>query len=204
MNGKPAKAASVILSAFLALLLGGCSGAEGKLLVTRANFQAARGMRGDAINLYMRALEHETAAPYAEYGLGLLFLGMGEDAAAAARFAETQRLLETEPAGLHRELRYRNHYARGMVFFGSGDFPGAAASFRDALRVSGGRLEAMRNLELSLKSVEAKNSAAAGPGEGGGVTEATTPVFEYVRQKEVEQWKSREWPEEEHEPGDDR
>jgi Ca-activated chloride channel family protein len=182
----------------------GCSEAEGKLLVTGANFQAAKGRRGEAIGLYMKALEHGAAAPYAEYGLGVAFMEMGEDAAADGRFAESLRLLESEPAGLHRELRYRNHYARGMVFFSKGDFSGAADSFRDALRVSPGRPEAMRNLELSLMSLERDGAAGAGTGEVGGETEAMTLMFEYIRQREVEQWKSREWPEEEHEPGNDR
>jgi len=201
---KPAPALCV-LAVSLAILASGCSDSRGRLLVMRANFNASGGSHARAIGLYLQALEHPAAAPYAEYGLGLLFFAMEEEAAALGRFAETARLLEVAPEGLHRELRYRNHYNAGVVLFSKGDFDGAASAFREALRVSPGRVEAMRNLELSLMSVERRDDRpAAGAGTEGGATEAMTLMFEYIRQREVEQWRSRDWPEEEYAPGDDR
>jgi len=211
---KPGKAEprkTAVRRAFAALLfallplLGGCAEAPGRLLVMRANFMTARGMYTEAIALYMEALEHPGAAPYAEYGLGLIFFALGEDAAALNRFLEADRILETLPDALHRELRYRNHYNTGMVLFGKGDFDGAAESFRNALRISGGRIEAMRNLELSLMSIERESGSGVGQGGGDGTgTEAMALTFRHIQRREVEQWRNREWPEEEYVAGDDR
>ncbi|MCL2599992.1 MAG: tetratricopeptide repeat protein, partial [Treponema sp.] len=119
----------------------------------------------------------------------------------------TGRILETQPDTLHRELRYRNHYNTGMVLFSKGDFAGAADSFRQALRVNSGRLEAMRNLELSLMSIEREGASGIGGGgedDGTGTgTEAMALVFQHIRQREVDQWRNREWPEDEYVPGGD-
>ena len=192
------------LALAMPLLLGGCTDSAGRLLVMRANFLAARGMHIDAMSLYLDAAEYGVAAPYAEYGLGLIFFALGEESAALNRFAEAGRILETLPDGLHRELRYRNHYNTGMVLFSKGDFAGAADSFRQALRVSSGRIEAMRNLELSLMSIEREDSAGVGGNGGGTASEAMTLMFQHIQQREVEQWRGREWPDEERVPGDDR
>jgi len=205
-DGLSRKATLCALILVLPLLAGGCAEAPGRLLIARANIMSARGTYTEAISLYLEALGHPGVAPYAEYGLGLVFFAMGEDAAALSRFAEAERKLEALPDALHRELRFRNHYNTGMVLFSKGDFPGAASSFRQALRVSSGRIEAMRNLELSLMSIEREEELSVGEGGNGGgtQTEAMSLVFQYIQQREVEQWRSREWPEEDYAPGDDR
>ncbi|MCL2557057.1 MAG: tetratricopeptide repeat protein [Treponema sp.] len=188
-------------------LLSGCadtiSGARGRLLVARANVAFERGRTDQAIGLYLRALEYEAAAPYAEYGLGLIFFSLGEDAAALGRFERAAEELGALPESLHRELRFRNHYNSGVVLFGKGDFDGAAGSFRDALRISGGRAEAMRNLELSLLSIEQETSARSRAGASE-QSEAMSLAFDRIRQMEAERWRGRQWPEEEPAPGDDR
>ena len=197
-------AATCILLLALPLFFGGCAEAPGRLLIMRANFMSARGMYTDAISLYLEALEHRGVEPYAEYGLGLVFFALGEETAALNRFAAAERILETLPDTLHRELRYRNHYNTGMVLFSKGDFAGAANSFRQALRVSSGRIEAMRNLELSLMSIERDDGSGIGGNGEGTTTEAMALAFQYIQQREVEQWRSQEWPEEDYAPGDDR
>jgi len=200
-------AVAIAALAALPALLGGCGDAPGKLLVTRANFLSARGMHAEAMHLYLQALGHEAVAPYAEYGLGLAFLSLGEEAAALGRFAEAARMLDDLPENLHRELRFRNHYNTGMVLFIKGDFAGAAESFREALRASGGRIEAIRNLELSLLSIEREappGAAGGGAGEGGDAAGAMALAFQHIQRREVEQWRNREWPEEERGPGNDR
>jgi len=195
----------LVLACLCTLALAACD-APGKLQVMRANSLVARGSHSEAILLYLRALEHPASAPYAEHGLGTAFHVMGEDAAALDRFAGVARALDALPEGRHRELRFRNHYNAGVVLFGEGDFDGAAAAFRDALRVSGGRLEAMRNLELSLMSREAEGDRGGGGGRGaaGATTEAMELTFGHLRAAEVERWRGREWPEEDRTPGDDR
>jgi len=187
----------------LVLTLSGCGGAEGRLLVMQGNFQAARGQHTRATVLYMQALDRPESAPYAEYALGNTFFTLDEAEAALSRFAEAQRLLDEEPSGLHRELRYRNHYNRGIALFSRADFEGAAAAFRNALRAVPGRPQAMRNLELSLLSQERRPPESEGD-NGNGNSEALETTFRYLMQREARQWENRQWPEEESIPGDDR
>jgi Ca-activated chloride channel family protein len=169
------------------------SPAAGKLMLLRGNFLSARGLYTEAILAYLEALEYDETAPYAEYGLGSACLALDEDAAALQRFAAAEERLAGMPREDHRELLYRINYNRGVVRFHAGDFSAAAEEFRAALETDGSRIEAKRNLELSLLSMTGR-SASAAPG----VNLAEEPtgsqaLFEYIRQKEQDQWKSREW-----------
>ena len=179
------------------LLMCGCSRMGGKLLVMDANFQNARGMYIRAISSYMKARDYAEAAPYSEFGLGSVYFALGEEKAALDRFAEAETMLESFDPATSRELRYRIHYNTGVVLFSEGDFSGAIDSFRKALKVDGGKKEAKRNLELSIRSLARENPSDSGKGGGENQNESMTALFEYVRQKEYNQWKSREWQKEE-------
>ena len=185
------------------LLVCGCSRISGKLLIMDANFQNARGMYTRAISSYMRARDDAEAVPYSEFGLGSVYFALGEEKAALDRFAEAETVLESFNPAVGRELHYRIHYNTGVVLFSMGDFSGAIDSFRKALKVDGGKNEAKRNLELSIRSLAREN--ASGGGKSGGETENESMIalFDYVRQKEYNQWKSREWQKEENTDGPD-
>jgi Ca-activated chloride channel family protein len=187
--------AVVVMAA--ACLLGSCSRISGKLLIMEANFLASRGRHNEAAMAYLRALGDQDAAPYAEYGLGSAYYALDEDRAALERFADLRQMLETLPLDEHRELRYRLQYNTGVVLFGRGDFPGAAGYFREALRIDPGRIEAKRNLELSLRSIARKNSAGGQAEQRQTESESRAALFDYIRQKETGQWQSRDWGEEE-------
>lgn len=181
------------------LLLCGCSGVSGKLLVMEGNFQKSRGMYTGAIASYLKALAYAEAAPYSEFGLGSVYFAMGEERAALERFAQAGNLLEAFPPDSGQELRYRIHYNTGIVLFSDGDFSGAVDSFREALKIDGGKKEAKRNLELSIRALVRENTsnAPAGSGSGNeGEDESMAVLFGYIRQKETNQWKSREWQQE--------
>jgi Ca-activated chloride channel family protein len=156
-----------------------------------ANVLSAGGMYTEAIEAYLKALEYEEAAPYAGYGLGSVYYSLDEGAAALGRFADSQEILDTLPPAAHRELRYRISYNTGVVLFGGGDFAGAAAAFREALRLDPGRLEAKRNLELSLLSLTRETGGRAEPRREESTGRAA--LFEYLRHKEQNRWQSREW-----------
>jgi len=145
----------------------------------------------------MKARDYAEAAPYSEFGLGSVYFAMGEEKAALDRFAEAEIMLESFDPATSRELRYRIHYNTGVVLFSEGDFSGAIDSFRKALKVDGGKKEAKRNLELSIRSLARENPSDSGKGGGENQNESMTALFEYVRQKEYNQWKSREWQKEE-------
>jgi Ca-activated chloride channel family protein len=192
-----------VLSAALLVLLSSCSGVSGKLRVIEGNFYYARGMYSGAAASYSRALEDGEAAPYAEYGLGTAVFSRDGGNAALEQYAAAEHKLETAPAEEHRELRYRIAYNSGLVFFGQGDYGAAAKAFRRALELDGSRIEAKRNLELSLLSLSRDNGGTGQKKQDGPPGEAEAALFEYLRLKEQNQWKSRTWIEEENFSGPD-
>ncbi|MCL2440742.1 MAG: VWA domain-containing protein [Treponema sp.] len=169
---------------------------EGKLLLLEANYLSSLGRFDDALVPYHKALNHKDAAPYAEYGLGLTYylLDMGE--IALQRYGDSQNLLENFHNNEHRELRYRNHYNSGIIFFEEGDYESAVNSFREALRMDPKRLDAKRNLELSIMSISMESKT---DNRTEGQQEQREILFEYLKQEEQQLWRSREWaPEEPH------
>jgi Ca-activated chloride channel family protein len=171
----------------------------------QANFNNSRGMYSEAISSYMKANEYPETAPYAEYGLGTVYFTLGEEKAARERFAEAGRMIDMIGPAAGRELHYRIHYNTGVVLFSEGNFSGAVDSFREALKIDGGKKEAKRNLELSIRSLERERGSGGGRngGENKSESESRTALFEYIQQKEINQWKSREWPMEEEISGPD-
>jgi Ca-activated chloride channel family protein len=153
-------------------------------------------MYTEAISSYLEALRFPETAPYAEYGLGSVYLSLGEDHAALQRFSAAETALLSFSREDHRELIYRIHYNNGVVRFQGGDFTGAAAQFREALETDSGRIEAKRNLELSLLFLIRQNTAAAASSPSVDIQESREGpkvLFDYLRRKEQDQWKSREW-----------
>jgi Ca-activated chloride channel family protein len=191
-----------VLPLILAILFSSCSGVRGKLLVMEGNFFASRGLYTNAASSYLRALDHDEAAPYAEYGLGSVYVSLDEGAAALERYGASEKLLEDVPSGEHRELRYRLPYNAGLVLFGEGDYAGAAAAFRAALEIDSRRIDAKRNLELSLLSLAREQTGAGQGRKERGPEKAEAVLFDYLRRKERNQWRSREWIEEDT-PGPD-
>jgi Ca-activated chloride channel family protein len=182
----------IIIIIFFPLLLGSCSGVSAKLRVMAGNLLAGRNRHAEAITNYLEALNNGEAAPYAEYGLGSLYLAMDEDEAALGRFAAA----ETALGAGHGELRYRLSYNRGVILFERGDYSGAAGAFRKALEHEGSHIEAKRNLELSLLSLERQSREQAAPPSGQGESAAEDILFDYMRRREEQRWRNQEWTEE--------
>jgi Ca-activated chloride channel family protein len=165
------------------------------LILLEANYLQTRGRYDEALARYMKAQEHEDAAPYAEYGLGLTFYLMDEGKAALKSFDNSQKKLEAMPDG-HNELRFRNSYNSGIIFFQDGDYQSAAAAFKDALRADGRKIEAKRNLELSLMSAE-RQAKQDTSNENRQENETRELLFNLIQEEEQRLWKSREWAPEE-------
>jgi len=168
----------------------GCSNASGKLLIIEANFFNSQGRFTEAVTQYTKALDYEDAAPYAKYGLGTVYFSLGEEKAALDNYAQARMILDKLPPVNNRELRRRVCYNMGVAQFSAGNFSGAAESFRDALKIDGRKTEAKRNLELSILSIARQNNASGGEH---GENEGVSALFEYIRQKELDQWANREW-----------
>jgi len=177
---------------FVMIVFTSCS--DGKLLLLEANYLISRGRHNEAIALYLEALNHKEASAYAEYGLGLTLYSLDEGDNALKRYANSQILLEMFSPNEHRELRYRNHYNSGIVFFEEGDYNSAASAFKEALRTDPKRIEAKRNLELSLISLTIESNRQNSTQER---QEQRDILFDYLRYEEQEKWKSKEWTPEE-------
>ena len=193
-----AKKTAITAIIFSLTMFSSCS--EGKLLLMEANYLNSRARYDEALIKYLEAQNHEDAAPYAEYGLGLTFYLLDEGNAALERYKDSQKKLEKYSDTEHRELRYRNNYNSGIIFFEEGDYEAAADSFKEALRAAPGRIDAKRNLELSLlsKSMESKTENRSEAQE-----EQREILFNFLKQEEQKVWKSREWTPEENYTGSD-
>ncbi|MDR0319928.1 MAG: VWA domain-containing protein [Treponema sp.] len=180
------------------LIFTSCS--EGKLLLIEANYLFSRGRYDEALIPYLKALNHKEAAPYAEYGLGLTFYSLDEGEAGLKRYQNSQRMLGAFSENEHRELHYRNHYNSGIIHFENRDFRAAAYEFREALRADPRKIDAKRNLELSLMSISMESDTEK---RTEAQEEQREILFEYLRQEEEQRWKSREWAPEENNTGAD-
>jgi Ca-activated chloride channel family protein len=182
------------LAALLCLMLfSSCAKTQGQLLIMQANFLNTRGYYTEAISSYLKALDYEEAAPYAEYGLASTFFSLDESSAALDRYNEAEKELALREED-HPELRYRILYNKGIIYFEKGQYGEAALAFREALKVDGRRIAAKRHLELSLLTEARRLQAYSREGTDDSKEGYGKPVlFEYIKAKEQEQWKSREW-----------
>ena len=198
---KPARSkrgSSIVLLVLFSFFFSSCT--QGRILLVEANYLNSRNRYEEALISYQKALEHEDAAPYAEYGFGLTLYLLDQEDMALKRYGESQKMLETMPENEHRELRYRNYYNTGVILFEKEDYSSAAAYFRDALREDPGKIEAKRNLELSLLSISVNPS---GQNNTDSRQEQREILFDYLREEEQQLWKSREWTAEEYYSGPD-
>ncbi|MDR2111367.1 MAG: tetratricopeptide repeat protein [Spirochaetaceae bacterium] len=180
-----------------------CSRISGKLLIMEGNFFFSRGMYSEAVASYLKARDFPGLAPYTEYALGSVYLSLGEGDSALDRFAAAENALRSLPPEKHRELSYRISYNEGVTYFERGDYLEAAEKFRRALEIDSGRVKAKRNLELSLLSLSRRESPVSAGTEAAGEGAGTEALFDYIREKEQNQWKSREWIEDLSAPGPD-
>ena len=202
----------IFVVGLLPLLTAACSPSSmtGKLQVWQGNYHQKRGYYNEAVSAYLQALEYDNSAPYAEYGLGSSYFALEESAAAMERYLSSEKSLEALPEEQHRELRFRLRYNMGIIYFEQGDYEKAAGLFRNALETDGSRIEAKRNLELSLISINSNRQPLPAP-EGQGDEKETMKeqssqslvLFDYLRKKEQEIWKSKEWTEEPDSAGPD-
>jgi Ca-activated chloride channel family protein len=185
----------------LAALIAACSACAGpdrqKLLIMEGNFHLAAGRYNQAIAAYMNALALPDALPdaepYGEFALGTACLAMNEDAAALERFDRAKRSILQRNSEKDRELLYRIAYNTGIIYFEAGTYEEAAREFRSALKYDSSRIDAKRNLELSLLSLS-RNEAARQDASRVEIVETgeNDTLLEYIRQKEQERWKSQE------------
>jgi Ca-activated chloride channel family protein len=201
-GGPVTRGVLLVLLIPLALWYQSCSPVSGKLLVVEGNFYHSQGRYHEAIRAYSKALEYPEALPYAEYGLGSVYTALEELPAALGRFDAALAAWRDQGVRRREELGYRIHYNRGVALFWREDFEDAAGAFREALEIDGSRIEAKRNLELSLLSLAREKNRERETLEEG-KDDRLMVLFQYLNLKEQQQWKSREWEEDPPAPGPD-
>ncbi|WP_304225374.1 tol-pal system YbgF family protein [Gracilinema caldarium] len=171
---------------------------KGSYYVLQGTLQAKEKQSSQAISSFSQIAASSNAASrlYARYGLATVYYEMGEFRAAINLFENiTQELSahQSNTRGPEKELLYRALYNKGLCLYALENYDGAAETFRASLQVDGSRWNAKRNLELSLKAKTKKNSSAAAAGAVATKKQAApNPViFDYIRQKEIDRWKSQ-------------
>ncbi|MDR1231437.1 MAG: VWA domain-containing protein [Spirochaetaceae bacterium] len=210
----------------LMLLLHSCAPAEAKIRLLEGNFFVARDMLDEAETSYTRArsLAAPGDIPYAIYALAFVQLRRdekeavvdreeAEDSAAIPLLGEAHTLIANENAAdtdritqafrhrhgeQHRELAYRIHYNAGLAHYNAGKPEEAAWEFRQALLADPGRIEAKRNLEISLALLENKSGLQTSEVKTArpvreGTSRGNSVLFDFIRQKETNKWKSWAW-----------
>jgi Ca-activated chloride channel family protein len=175
------------------LIFAGCGKAPEQMLIMGGNFYSSQERYTEAIAAYLNAGSYSDAAPYSDYGLGTVYQRLDEKEAAMERFNAAQERLGGS-SDADKELLYRIAYNQGILYFEEEDFAAAADSFRRALELNGGRVEAKRNLELSLLSINRQSSGGAALTAQVEVKEEAAEsktLFDYLRRKEEDQWKNR-------------
>jgi len=187
------KAIIRILPCLLIVLLSSCSFAGARFAVLEGNFLYGGAQHQDAVAAYSRAADFPSTGPYADYGLGLVYLALGESEAALGRFEAAAQAAVSDPG--MRELAYRSFYNAGITRFRAGDYEGSVEEFRRALDQDGSRSDAKRNLELGLRMVARKTVPAASLAELGKATAGPEPktLFNFLREKEGDRWRNQEW-----------
>ncbi|MDR2490766.1 MAG: hypothetical protein LBD20_05130 [Spirochaetaceae bacterium] len=189
----------VWVMAALILVCGLCSCTDiaGKIHIAKGSVFYSQGDYERSAGNFMNAFTHKDAAPYAAYSLGAAYLAMDEGETALKHFGEAERLAENQKS--NRELLYRLRYNSGIVRFQQEDYQGAANFFRYALLAKPHSLEAKRNLELSLLSVQRQaGTADVQSSRMGGIRENKNDarsgvLLDFMRRRETEMWKSIEW-----------
>jgi Ca-activated chloride channel family protein len=183
-----------------------CTAVSARLELVKGNVYFSRGKYAEASAAYIEAMKDAGAAPYASYALGNVYLAMGQNEAALDRYAEAENNANMRE---NRELVYRSRYNSGIARFTGGDFEAAADYFRRALDADGSRVDAKVNFELSLlQLLRKKEDAQVRTTQRGSVSEderrrKSEILFNFVRQKEADRWKSWDFTVENEDTGPD-
>jgi Ca-activated chloride channel family protein len=183
-----------------------CTAVSARLELVKGNMNFSRGKYAEAAAAYIEAMKDSGAAPYASYALGNVYFATGQNEAALDRYAEAEK---NAHARENRELVYRSRYNSGIARFTGGDFEAAAGDFRRALSADGSRVDAKVNFELSLlQLMRKKEDAQVRTTQRGSVSEderrrKSEILFNFVRQKEADRWKSWDFTVESEDAGPD-
>lgn len=173
----------------VAAVLSSCDGSSAHLAVLRGNHAFEQGDYQEATVLYLRHREHATYGGWIAYNLGNVYHSLGEFSAAVDMWDAAAGVEDPE-------LGFAVAFNRGVLAYERGQYQRAYELFREALRINAASIAAKRNLELTLRKLEAGENLDdrdGGEEEGGAQQELSSDavrILEYVRRKEEAQWVS--------------
>ncbi|OQY37831.1 MAG: hypothetical protein B6229_07530 [Spirochaetaceae bacterium 4572_7] len=158
---------------------------EGATLIS-GNQKYRSGNYQGAIIDYLKGVESSANMNYFHYNLGNVYSSLGEYPAAFSVWSRATHI--TNP-----QLKYNLLFNIGFLKYKLGDYREAYELYRDALVLMPYKLEAKINLELCLSKMSAGTYSPKGEipkkeSDNSGVTDETTRILEYIRQKEAMTW----------------
>lgn len=156
---------------------------EGRVAYSSHNYQKA-------VACFLEAAESadDKFKPYALYGLGTSYLGLGENIQCVEKLSQ---ISENAP----EHILYGLNYNCGIAAYNQGHFDKAAEFFKNALLIDGTKIDAKINLEISKKQHSAAKDSVTELAE---VTEVTkqnvieNTIFSIIREGEEQRWKNQQ------------
>ncbi|MDR2481592.1 MAG: tetratricopeptide repeat protein [Spirochaetaceae bacterium] len=186
-----------VIVIIIAVMMCGCDSLKGKLKIAAGNFYYSQGVYNKAVGAYLDAIDYPATAAYANYALGSAYLSLEQPEAALERFARAEDSFPDIP--VNHDLLYRIRYNSGIAQFQRGEYKEAALCFRRALEVDNSMRNAKRNLELCLiylnmnQQISDINNNQTRTVLSNEKNDRNEIIFDYIRQKETDKWKSWEW-----------
>jgi tetratricopeptide (TPR) repeat protein len=181
----------VLIAVFMAvsLLCASCAPVSSRVSFLGGRLALTSAQSWRAFPAFTRAADHQPIRGWAEYALGSACLLKGELEAAQSYL----RPLTTQ--GLPRELAWRVWYNLGNALYQQADWLGALDAYRSALRLYPASIAAKRNLELTLRQLDRESlpASSSAPLQRGQDESEGSSFFNYIREKEADRWKGREW-----------
>lgn len=169
------------------LVLSSCGGASAHLAVLRGNHAFEQGDYQEATVFYLHHRDHPSYAGWIAYNLGNVYHSLGEFSAAVDMWSSAAGIEDPD-------LGFSVAFNRGVLAYERGQYQRAYELFREALRINAASIAAKRNLELTLRKLEAgenlddRNGGEQEEGPQQELSSDAVRILEYVRRKEEAQW----------------
>jgi len=173
-----------------AFILSSCSVAQPHVAVIQGNYAFGQGRFQAATVDYLRAMDRGQYEQWIAYDLGNVYHALGETVSALQMWDRAGNTSD-------RDLLFGVSFNRGVLYYELGRYEKAYDQFKLALKIDSASVDAKRNLELSLRKIEAgeniqKPAQSTASGNKGDVRDEAGRVLEYIRRKEGERWYATE------------
>ncbi len=167
-----------------------CNRLSDSSTIISGNQKFRSGNYQEAIIDYLKGVDSEINKDYFYYNLGNVYSSLGEYPSAFA-------VWNMADGKENYALQFNLLFNRGVLEFQEGNYNESYTLFKQALFLMPSSIRAKVNLELSLNKMSvathhqnSENSPSSS--EPSGVSDETVRILEYVKQKEVMKWGSKD------------